>query len=104
MLFLYDSQLNFIILLLEVINILLLVFLDYFILQLSLHKLNFTTKAAKLTCSFSPKQKEQAVNAPLVLNYIKLNPNPLPQFLHSTSKFYHHPFCLKDDFQLGLVF
>ena len=104
MLFLYASQLNFIILLLEVINILLLVFLDYLILQLLLHKLNFTTKAAKLTCSFSPKQKGQAVNAPLVLNYIKLNPNPLPQFLHSTSKFYHHPFCLKDDFQLGLVF
>ena len=104
MLFLYASQLNFIILLLEVINILLLVFLDYLILQLLLHKLNFTTKAAKLTCSFSPKQKEQAVNAPLVLNYIKLNPNPLPQFLHSASKLCRHPFSLKDDFQLDLVF
>ena len=104
MLFLYASQLNFIILLLEVINILLLVFLDYFILQLLLHKLSFTTKFTKLTCSFLPKQKEQAVNVPLVLNYIKLNPIPLPQFLHSTSKFYHHPFSLKDDFQLDLVF
>ena len=104
MLFLYDSQLNFIILLLEVINILLLVFLDYFILQLSLHKLNFITKAAKLTCSFSPKQKGQAVNAPLVLNYIKLHPNPLPHFLHSASKLFRHLFCLKNDFQLGLVF
>jgi len=104
MLFLYASQLNFIILLLEVINILLLVFLDYFILQLLLHKLSFTTKSTKLTCSFSPKQKGQAVNVPLVLNYIKLNSNPLPQFLYSTSKFCRHPFCLKDDFQLGLVF
>ena len=104
MLFLYASQLNFIFLIFKVINILLLVFLDYFILQLLLHKLSFTTKSTKLTCSFLPKQKEQAVNAPLVLNYIKLNPNPLPQFLHSTSKFCHHPFCLKDDFQLGLVF
>lgn len=104
MLFLYTSQLNFIFLIFKVINILLLVFLDYFILQLLLHKLSFTTKSTKLTCSFLPKQKEQAVNAPLVLNYIKLNPIPLPQFLHSTSKFYHHPFSLKDDFQLGLVF
>ena len=104
MLFLYASQLNFIFLIFKVIKIFLLVFLVYLILQLSLHKINFTTKAAKLTCSFSPKQKGQAVNVPLVLNYIKLNPNPLPQFLHSTSKFYHHPFSLKDDFQLDLVF
>lgn len=104
MLFLYASQLNFKILLLEVINILLLVFLDYFILQLLLHKLSFTTKAAKLTCSFSPKQKGQAVNAPLVLNYIKLNPNPLPHFLHSASKLCRHLFCSKNDSQLGLVF
>ncbi len=58
MLFLYASQLNFIILLLEVINILLLVFLDYLILQLLLHKLNFTTKAAKLTCSFFRQNKK----------------------------------------------
>ncbi len=104
MLFLYTSQLNFIFLLFKAIKIPLLVFLDYFILQLLLHKLNFTTKAAKLICSFSPKQKGQAVNAPLVLNYIKLNPNTLLHFLHSASKLCRHLFCSKNDFQLDLVF